>query len=362
MSKVNLQSVLEKLVNEDREQASGLLHQWFVEKCAEINKSLVEDVHIHIHGDDEDGVEVSGGRGTPLSDGPDYADPDLDGQELPIGDFQEDEGDENPFAGGDEATDDLGGETGDDMDGVDDEEGLDIPDADGEEGSEEPDLDGETGDDNDPEALEDQVEDLEAELADLKDQLKAFIDGDEGSEEGSEDDSEADEAGDHEEPDGDEDAEGEEPDSEADGDDDADDVEESFDFSDLEESFQLELIKDPGLSGSKEVGATGASVNVNSTSPIPQKKTTERVGGKTVEIKSTQHKGYEREVAPKVSDKNPLRNQSVGNAMRDYTPISKEGDKSAVLNKKGDGFGSDSPKSPIGAGATDLRGDTFKRK
>ena len=214
----------------------------------------------------------------------------------------------------------------------------------------------------DPSELEDQVEDLEAELKELKDQLKAFID-DEGEETTDTDvesddsdensDAEADEEGDHEEPDGDEDEEGKEP-----GED--EEVEESYDFLDLEEAFTLAKVPDPKLAGNREIGDKGNSLQTNDVSPIPQKKPDQRVGGSAVEIKTTQHKGYERETAPAVNSKTGLKNQ-VMNAKQDLKNVPEGGDKTAIINKKGDGFGSDSPKSPIGAGATDLRGNVFKR-
>jgi hypothetical protein len=338
MQRVDLKKVLEMLINEEQGNAEDLLHQWFVEKTKTIHESLMQE--------DDDVLEKED-----LTKGIEDDKDSIESEEyFGEADFDE-EGDEDSHIdaiaaadvakGGNLATDDLDGE---------DAEGFDGEDAEG--------LDGEEGGEPDLAEISDKVEDLESELERLKSKFQAIQGGDESEDDGLDDpDSEGDDAGIDSPLGGDEDAEGEEP---------GDDVEEGFlnefDFVDLDEAFTLELIKDPGLSGSKEVGATGASVNVNSTSPIPQKKTTERVGGKTVEIKSTQHKGYERETAPAVGQKNPLRNQSVGNSYRDYTPISKEGDKAAILNKKGDGFGSDSPKSPIGAGATDLRGDTFKRK
>jgi hypothetical protein len=357
MSKVNLQSVLEKLVNEERNQASSLLHQWFVEKCADINKQLVEDVHIHVHGDeDPDDVSV---HGTPTGKSP------LIDQDTDIEEADEDFDDLNAEDGEDTGNEDLEGldDTGEE-DGMEAEDGGEFND-DEELGGD--DLDGEGDEDLDPSELEDQVESLEAELKELKDQLKAFID-DEGEEtedkdvesEDNEDenpDAEADEKGDHEEPDGDEDEDGNEP-----GEEDKEDeeVEESFDFLDLEEAFTLDKVPDPKLSGNREIGDKGNPVKTNEISPIPQKKPDQRVGGSAVQIKTTQHKGYDMETAPAVSSKTGLKNQ-VMNAKQDLKNVPEGGDKTAIINKKGDGFGSDSPKSPIGAGAVDLRGNFLKR-
>lgn len=136
-------------------------------------------------------------------------------------------------------------------------------------------------------------------------------------------------------------------------------TEDEDDFDDLEESWTLESVKDPSLDGGKEIGSHGAKVAVNDKSPIPQKKGSERVGGKAVEIKSDHHEGHDLETSPEVKARPSLKNQ-VKKATDGQAKVSKEGDKSAMLNSKA-GFGSDSPKSPIGQ-ATDLRGSDFKRK
>jgi len=136
-------------------------------------------------------------------------------------------------------------------------------------------------------------------------------------------------------------------------------VESADDFDDLEESWTLEPVKDPNLQGGKEIGADGAKVNLNDKSPLPEHDADARVGGKAVEIKSDHHEGHEREASPEVKGRPLLKNQ-VKKATDGRTKVSKEGDKSATLNSKA-GFGSDSPKSPIGQ-ATDLRGSDFKRK
>lgn len=131
------------------------------------------------------------------------------------------------------------------------------------------------------------------------------------------------------------------------------------DFADLEESWTLEPVKDPNLQGGKEIGAHGAKVHLNDKSPLPEHDAEGRVGGAAVEIKAEEHHGYDREPAPEVKGKPLLKNQ-VKKSTDGRTKVSKEGDKSAMLNSKA-GFGSDSPKSPIGQ-ATDLRGNDLKRK
>jgi hypothetical protein len=132
------------------------------------------------------------------------------------------------------------------------------------------------------------------------------------------------------------------------------------DFADLEESWTLEPVADPKLNGGKEIGAAGAKVSLNDKSPLPEHDADARVGGNAVEIKSDHHTGYEREAAPSVNARPLLKNQ-VKKSTDNRTKVSKEGDKSAQLNSNA-GFGSDSPKSPIGGGTTDLRGSDFKRK
>jgi hypothetical protein len=132
------------------------------------------------------------------------------------------------------------------------------------------------------------------------------------------------------------------------------------DFADLEESWTLEPVADPKLNGGKEIGAAGAKVSLNDKSPLPEHDADARVGGNAVEIKSDHHTGYEREAAPSVNARPLLKNQ-VKKSTDNRTKVSKEGDKSAQLNSNA-GFGSDSPKSPIGGGTTDLRGSNFKRK
>jgi len=116
-----------------------------------------------------------------------------------------------------------------------------------------------------------------------------------------------------------------------DEDDDFDSITESI-ASDLEK-ISLSLDDD-----GKEVG-TGKSFDQNKATPIPMKPMAERgKGGKPVEIKSNGHKGFDRETAPDVKDTNAKfansRKRSTDNTQR----VSKEGDKSAELNKlKSDG-------------------------
>lgn len=314
MQKVDLNKVLEMLINEEQEQATGLLHQWFVEKSKSVHESLMQDDDAVLEGDLAQEIEDDKNE--------------IEAEEH----FSEAEGEE-----GEEEVADV------DAAPVD----MEAPAAEVE-----------------PEASpEEQVEDLEARLEFLKAEFAKItqiadldqpLDADAGAEGEAEIEVADDDMADLDAPAADADLE--EPKEESL----AFEAEEVDEFADLEESFKLEPVKDPALNGGKEIGAAGASLSVNDKSPIPQKKGEARVGGAAVEIKAKEHKGFEREAAPEVKARPLLKNQ-VKKAADDLEAVSKEGDKSAKLNSK-DGFGSDSPKSPIGAGAADLRGSDLKRK
>ena len=321
MKKVDLNKVLEMLINEEHAEATGLLHEWFVETTKSIHEELMTEGD-ELSSDIKDDQEA------------------IKAEEF----YSEAEGD-------DEADKDLDG----DVDAGADAEGNDEV-----EGEVEVDAEADLGD---------TIEDLEAVMARLKAEYAkitgdADVDGDAEGDMDMEMDMDGDNGDDTTEvefgADGDVDVETDEsfvPVVETEED---DSEEMTEDFADLEESWSLEPVKDPNLDGGKEIGANGAKVSVNDKSPLPNKKPADRFGGKAVEIKATEHKGYDREAAPEVKAKPLLKNQ-VKNATDGRSSVSKEGDKSAMLNSKA-GFGSDSPKSPIGAGAADLRGSDFKRK
>jgi len=320
MKTVDLNKVLEMLINEEHGEAAGLLHEWFVERSKSIHEGLMSEDD-SLSQDIEDDQEA------------------IKAEEF----YSEAEGDDESAEGDVEA--ELDGEDEGELEPGAEFEGP-------EEVSAEEDL-GAT------------IDDLEAVMARLKAEFASItgadVDGEaevevEGPE--MEIDGDAGEAADFggEEEIADESLtfESEEADEEA------EEVTESEDdFADLEESWTLEPVKDPNLNGGKEIGADGAKVAVNDKSPLPEHDADARVGGKAVEIKSDHHEGHDREPAPEVKSKPLLKNQ-VKHATDGRTKVSKEGDKSAKLNSK-DGFGSDSPKSPIGQ-ATDLRGSDFKRK
>ena len=319
MKTVDLNKVLEMLINEEHDEATGLLHEWFVERSKQIHEGLMAEDNSLSKGieDDQEAIKA---------------------EEF----YSEAEGD-------DEVADMEAGEELDGVDGDADDEMVELP--------AEP--------EDDKSAISDTIEDLEAVMARLKAEFETIV-GLEEPEHGVDIDGDGEIAG--EPVDGEEVAvdgpEGEEADESfafESVEKDEDEVTESEDdFADLEESWTLEPVKDPNLTGGKEIGAAGAKVSVNDKSPLPSHKAADRVGGKAVEIKAETHSGYDREAAPEVKAKPLLKNQ-VKKSTDGRTPVSKEGDKSAKLNSK-DGFGSDSPKSPIGAGAADLRGSDFKRK
>lgn len=327
MAKVELTKVLDMLISEEQDKATGLLHQWFVEQSKAIHESLMQE-------------------------------DDMMGSSDLTGDIQDDQdeikseeyyGEADEEAEGEDIVD--GGEEGEDVGG----------DVDGA-------LDGEMAPEEMP--IGDRVEDLEADIERLKAEFRALVGGEDEVVDGVEDqmggegasmDPEGFASGEEEV--ADESMmhmrEGEETEEEE------EDIEESFsdeDFAALEESFELEKIADPKLNGGKEIGADGKTVQINDHSPLPNRKPSDRVGGTPVVVHGPDHKGYERENAPTVKTRPGLKNE-IKNAMQNLTPVSKEGNKAALLNKKGDGFGSDSPKSPIGGGNEDLRGNAdFKRK
>ena len=337
MKTVDLNKVLEMLVNEEQTEAAGLLHEWFVERSKQIHEELMTEDN-SLSQDIEDDQEA-------IQSEEFYSEAEDDDVDAEAG--EEDLGTD---ADAEEAGDELEADADADMVG-----GEELP-AEGN--------------------IEDTIEDLEAVMARLKAEFAEITGAGAGDEvEGPEMDGEfgddavvGDELEVEETVDGDVDA-GMNPDiSErvrgyVDGIT-AESVEEEVtesedDFADLDESWVLEPVKDPNLSGGKEIGADGKKVSVNDKSPLPEHDADKRVGGKAVEIHSDHHEGHEREASPEVKARPLLKNQ-VKKATDGRTKVSKEGDKSAMLNSKA-GFGSDSPKSPIGQ-ATDLRGSDFKRK
>ncbi|MNV60195.1 hypothetical protein D3C71_1526500 [compost metagenome] len=132
--------------------------------------------------------------------------------------------------------------------------------------------------------------------------------------------------------------------------------EDEEEFDDLAESadYHLEPVAAEKLKTEGETTGVGKKVKVQKDSPIPQRKPDERAGGDPVEIKGKTHKGYAREAAPTVVGGN----EKFKNSVKAPKKISKEGDKSAELNK---GPKEDKGKSPI-SGDPKLRGRDLSRK
>ena len=332
-----LDKVLELLVNENEKEASAVLHEWFVERAREIHNQLVEEDDAVLEDELEDEMAAE--------------------QFYEAGDEEGEEGDDMDMGDAEMELDgDMGGEEGDDMDGGEVE-------------------------------LDDRVDDLEAEIADLKAEFEQLMADEEGEEGDDMDmDMDADEEGDMDMDMGDEgDMDGEEDVKEDDfiqpghgdmngvyeSDDDSDDedededemkeskeedegdeLEETFEldedeFADLEESAMALLSDVKGGNSEAEVG-TGASkkLAVNKNSPIPSHKVEDRVKGTPVARKSSEHNGFGMESAPGMKMGNGAKGPS--NTMKKskdaLSKVQEKGDKSAKLNTVEGGEGNmDSP-------------------
>lgn len=272
-----LEKVLELLVNEKRDEASALLHEWFVENARKIHQEMMEDdEELDNTVEDEDSVDM------------------------------------------------------DDSDVEDDSEvETDVEDTD-----DSMDDDGQWSDDEE----EEKIEDLEAELEALKAEFEKLDseDFDDDSEVDSDmDDSEMD---DSDEPlDDDSEVDSDMDDSEMD--DSEEEVDESFldededIFDELDESVldELQSVKADNFEG--EVG-TGGRFNINKTSPIPQKKFGDRFDAKPVTWKSDNKSGFERETPPS-SQKMTDRKNTMSKANSSLSPV--RDNSSALLNAKVDG-------------------------
>jgi hypothetical protein len=369
MNKVEFSEILNLLLAENQDEAAEKLHEWFVSQSKTILESLqesdedLEEGKSYKHGDDDDETDVKGKKRADTerkssakskreieedvtitidTDEDETFEPGMAtiSPEIPVGDFAQNE----------EFVDEAEVEFGDDDLGDDVDADVELPVGDEDEDEFDGEEAGEFGDEAEDLPVEDRVEDLEAQLAALQAEFAELMGAD------------AEEAG--------EEAEDDAEDAEAEAEDDAEEVEEDVDgftndqfvaedddFDNLEESFELTKVKDPDMSEGSQAG-DGGKAQVSKTSPIPQKKPEARVGGAAVEMKGKTHKGYAREASPGVNTKPILKNQ-VSNSKQDLTPVSPEGDKSALLNKAPV---ADKGKSPIGGGAVDLRGSDMKRK
>lgn len=345
-----MRSILEKaithLLNEENEQAEALFHKFMVERARQIHESLRSGEDALLESFDEVNTDEM------------FTEDDLSGLE----DSAEDEATDDVTAGGefggedDAAEGDAGGEFGGEVSAeAGDEAGEGDVDTAGEFGGEE---EGEGSSEERIADLEDKLSDLEAQFHELMgteggdpamdggefggepagdefggeagdDTMGGEVDGEMDSVEGGdmadsmEDDMEH--APVHE---------GENPfakkDDEEEGEDEEETVEESFD--DITESVISELEKVVvSMTDGKEIAA-GKSFSQNNKSPALQKKPNPMTDGKPVTIKASEHKGFERETAPSVKDMKKRKNtNSKGDAGQ--SKVSKEGDKSALINK-----------------------------
>lgn len=321
-----MRSILEKafvaLLNEEHDKAEELFHKFIVERARQIHESnrAGDDFVLDENWNDEITTE-SYFTEDDLSD--------IEGDEAAV----DGEGEGEDFAS------EFGAE--DDADAAD----ADVADAGAEDFGGEGDLDADMGAEEGAEVgLEDKIDDLSDQISKLTAEFEAMMDaiGDEGGDLGGDD---ADLGGD------DLDAGADEFGGEADAvdaADDADAVEDDMDgsdeephmegeeaddeFDDITESIIDELEKvSVSLDDGKEIG-TGKSFAQNRGASLPQKSKDARQGGAPVKIKQDQHKGFERETAPAVETLKARRN-NVPKANAALSKVSKEGDKSAEINK-----------------------------
>ena len=330
-----MRSILEKafvaLLNEEHDKAEELFHKFIVERARQIHESnrAGDDYVLDENWNDEITTES-------YFTEEDLAD--LEGADSDEGADEGDAGEAGDF-GGDNAGE---GEEGDDAG-----EAGDLGDFGGDEG-EEGDLgaegaDEEGSDEERIDHLEDQVEKLVAEFEAMMDAIGDEGDAAQGAEDALDDGSDdfGNEGGDEGSEDfgGDDFGAGDEEDAEAVSDDmegtDEEPAMEGADedeFDDITESIIDELEKvQVSLDDGKEVGA-GKTIQQNRSSIGLQKSKDARQGGAPIKMKQSQHKGFERETAPSVETMKPRRN-NVKTADAALSKVSKEGNKSAEINK-----------------------------
>jgi hypothetical protein len=317
-----MRSILEKafvaLLNEEHDKAEELFHKFIVERARQIHESnragddyvldenWNDEITTESYFTEDDLTDIEGeGEGEDHAEG---------GEEMGGDEFGADAAGEEP------AADEFGAEAG----GEGDMDGMGEP------------------DEHADETPEEQIEDLRDQLEKLTAEFEAMMDaiGDEGGMDDGEDagefgdepkddefsgadDTETnDEMADHVEDDMDD--AGEKPAMESDeGDEEYDDITESI----IDELEKVTVSLDDG----KEIG-TGKGFTQNRGAAIPQKSKDARQGGAPIKVKQDAHKGFERETAPGVETMKPRRN-NVSKANAALSRVSKEGDKSAEINK-----------------------------
>jgi hypothetical protein len=363
-----MRSILEKaivhLLNEEHEQAQALFHKFMVERARQIHESLRngedavltegwdENITSESYYTDDD---LSGLEGSPEGDAAPAGD-DFGSEAGPTGDL--------PAAG-----DDMGGDVHGDIPAAGDDMGDAVPGDDMGGDDMGGDVHGGEGDIADDLAdIKDQLASLTAEFEKLMggdddmggDDASGDLGGDEfgGDTADSVDDDMTDDAGTETDMASDADADtGDTPEASDDeehkspfgeseeGEDDEKPLEED-DFNDITESIVAELEKvSVTMTDGKEIAA-GKSFSQNNTSVALQKKPNPMTDGKPVQIKASEHKGFERETAPTVKDMKKRKNTKT-KAEDGRSTVSKEGDKSALINKDFGKGGEANTKSPL---------------
>ncbi len=337
MQKVDLKKVLDMLINEEQYNAEELLHQWFVEKTKVIHESLMQE---------DDVLELDD-----LTKGIEDDQDEVKAEEYYGEDEEEEDDDDDPAVdalaadNAKSSIDDVSFDTGD-SDGVE-MPGDDVP------GDAEDSFTGDPQDmTTDPDAIKDQFNDLQSDLARLKAEFEKIVGGEEGG-------------GDEEDPNAmmpmDEPA----PDSPADtGDDMAigggppeenmgmeDDAFESdlSDLKDLGESWELEKVPDAGLTSSKYSGTGGKTSNENDTSLISGKVKPDVYANKPIKFGGEEKGNYLGQNPPSYK-KQELRKNQVSKANANQEKVDPKGPSGALLNNKGEGFGSDKVKNFVQGG------------
>ena len=332
-----MRSILEKafvaLLNEEHDKAEEMFHKFIVERARQIHESnrAGEDFVLDENWEEEITTESY------------FTEEDL--ADLEDGDGSEEAGEENPFAAADDAE---GDEFGDDAAGADDAAG----DLGADLGADDADVaaDDFGGDDMDAEADAGSIESLEDKIDELTAKFEAMMDAIGADDAEGDFDADADMQADDAEGDfgADTEVDADSVEDDMDGADaQADDAEQQDDdaeqfgeseegddeFDDINESIidELEKIQVSLTTDGVEIAA-GKSFQQNKTSSIPQKSKEARQGGEPVKQKVTNHKHFNRETAPTVSDMKARKN-TLKKADSTQSKVSKEGDASAEINK-----------------------------
>jgi hypothetical protein len=298
-----MRSILEKaliaLLNEEREKAEALFHDFILERSRQIHESLRQGEDFVLDESWEAGLAMDEM----------FTESDLIGED----DDTEDEEQVNEFANDGEED---GEEISADAEADADDEAAD-------DAAEDSAIDAEDDVVGDEEGIEARVDDLEAELTRLAAEFDELVAGEDEVVDDVRGDLEGGDFG----PEGDDVVGGAE-------DEFADDTgveEEGFDPLGESVTSELEKVKVTMADG---VEQGGKSFTQNKKSPALQPKLGDRaLKGEPVEIKAKEHVGFEKETAPGVADQKIVKARNTkAKAADGRTKVSKEGDKSAELN------------------------------